>query len=346
MQRNLAAALAMLVAVGVFAASGPADTYVQFDTVLGKFNVRLYNEITPITVANFLNYVDDDDFDRSFFHRLSPDFVLQGGYAKYQYNPDTGQYGYVPVPTDDPIQNEFNISNTRGTVAMAKQGGDPNSATSQFFINLADNSENLDNQNGGFTAFGSVIGLGMNVVDDLASQQHWNATEYFYGDESFSELPLIDYEPGGDKSVEDCLEIIETVTRLTHPTVRGDYDGDGHVTAYDIVLLVSEVNIASDEVFFDLTGDGLVREADRTEMLEEICLPGLVDGWHASSGTPFADGDLTGDGTTDAADLSLLPMYKYLGVAAATGQAVPEPASVLLLAGGAAVLLAPRRRGA
>ena len=345
MQRNLAAAAAMLVAVGLTPSVVPADTYVQFDTVLGVFNMRLYNDVTPITVANFLNYVDDDDYDRSFFHRLSPGFVLQGGYAKYEYNPDSGQYGYAPVPTDDAIQNEFNISNTRGMVAMAKLGGDPNSATSQFFINLGDNGENLDNQNGGFTVFGAVVGLGMNVVDELASHTHWDATEYFYGDESFGELPLIDYE-AGVTSVEECLEIIETVTRIVHPAVQGDYDGDGYVTAYDIVLLVSEVNIASDEVFFDLTGDGLCRESDRTEMLIEICLPALAAGWREAGGTPFADGDLSGDGVTDAVDLSLLGMYKYLGVTAGAGQAVPEPAGLLLLAAGGAGLLARRRRSA
>ena len=66
-----------------------------------------------------------------------------------------------------PIKNEFKISNTRGTVAMAKLGGNPDSATCQFFINVADNGSNLDYQNGGFTVFGKVV-EGMDVADKIA----------------------------------------------------------------------------------------------------------------------------------------------------------------------------------
>lgn len=89
------------------------------------------------------------------------------------------------------VENEFKVSNTRGTVAMAKLSGDPDSATSQWFINLADNSSNLDNQNGGFTVFAKVIGDGMAVADAIAQLQIVNAGS------AFTDLPVIDFTSGG-----------------------------------------------------------------------------------------------------------------------------------------------------
>ena len=96
--------------------------------------MELLDDIAPITVRNFLNYVNRNDYNGTYFHRVVDDFVVQGG--AYRFQPFVGP---IDVPTDPPIQNEFNVSNTRGTVAMAKIAGDPNSATNQWFVNLADN---------------------------------------------------------------------------------------------------------------------------------------------------------------------------------------------------------------
>lgn len=186
-----------------------ADTIVQFETALGDFDVQFYDSIAPITVANFLNYVNDGDYVNSFFHRLVPGFVLQGG--AFTYDPALEQFD--SVPTDPPIANEFNISNTRGTLAMATMFGDPDSATSNFFFNLVDNSENLDNQNGGFTVFGEVIGNGMAVVDLLAAQSVWNVSSInpAWG----GELPLINYSGSGPW--EPTLEMVYSITEIPEP---------------------------------------------------------------------------------------------------------------------------------
>ena len=141
-------------------------TTVRVITSLGDFSIELFDNFTPITVANFLNYVNSGSFDGTAIHRSIPGFVIQGGWLSF--NEATNNLDQIAV--DAAIQNEPKFSNTRGTVAMAKVGGDPNSATSQWFVNLANNSANLDDQNGGFTVFGRVIGNGMTVVENIAAQ--------------------------------------------------------------------------------------------------------------------------------------------------------------------------------
>lgn len=143
-----------------------ANSVACFTSSMGQFCIELFESQTPITTANFLNYIQNDAYTNGIFHRSIPGFVIQGGGFKV-VDGASGE-SLVAVNTFSPITNEFKISNTRGTVAMAKLGGNPNSATSQWFVNLADNSANLDHQNGGFTVFGRVIFDGMTVFDAIA----------------------------------------------------------------------------------------------------------------------------------------------------------------------------------
>jgi len=142
-----------------------ANPVACFNTNMGQFCIELFETQTPITSANFLNYIDSEAYKNGIFHRSVPGFVIQGGGFKIVDGID--EKTLEPVNTFPPITNEFKISNTRGTVAMAKLSGNPNSATSQWFVNLADNSLNLDNQNGGFTVFGRVIFDGMKIFDAI-----------------------------------------------------------------------------------------------------------------------------------------------------------------------------------
>ena len=138
---------------------------VTVNTSQGSFDILLLEEDAPLTVANFLTYVNSGAFDGTFFHRSIPDFILQGG--GFAFDPLTGSAPHIA--TNAPVINEFKISNTRGTVAMAKVGDDPNSATSEWFVNLVDNAANLDSQNEGFTVFGTVDDAGMVIVDAIAA---------------------------------------------------------------------------------------------------------------------------------------------------------------------------------
>jgi peptidyl-prolyl cis-trans isomerase A (cyclophilin A) len=136
---------------------------VVLDTTAGKITIELDRAKAPITVENFLKYVDSEFFDGLVFHRVIPGFMIQGG----GMTADSANNLKEKTPTFPPIKNESRtgLSNARGTIAMARTG-DPNSATSQFFINHSNNSR-LDTMGGGYTAFGKVTD-GMDVVDAIA----------------------------------------------------------------------------------------------------------------------------------------------------------------------------------
>jgi len=133
---------------------------VVLDTSLGAITLELYPDKAPITVENFLKYVDEGFYDNLIFHRVMPGFMVQGGGM-------TDQMVEKSEGKHQPIKNESSngLSNDRGTVAMARTAN-PNSATCQFFINHVDNP-NLNTYGGGYTVFGKVID-GIDVVDKIA----------------------------------------------------------------------------------------------------------------------------------------------------------------------------------
>ena len=158
----------------------------------GVTNVLLFDqegEGAPETVNNFASYVEDGDYVNSIIHRSVPGFIVQGG--GFTIN----GLQVADIPADDPVVNEFSEdrSNLRGTIAMAKVGDNPDSATNQWFFNLANNSENLDNQNGGFTVFGEALSdEDLASVDAIAQLPITNAS----GERSaFTDLPVIVEDP-------------------------------------------------------------------------------------------------------------------------------------------------------
>jgi len=144
-------------------------TTVQFQTVMGNFEVNLFDKNTPKTVENFLTYVKSNAYNNSIIHRSVSGFIVQGGGYRYD-----GKLPLTSIVENAAVVNEPVYSNLRGTIAMAKLSGAPNSATNQWFFNLADNSANLDAQNAGFTVFGQVTGTGMVIVDSIAALSIFN----------------------------------------------------------------------------------------------------------------------------------------------------------------------------
>ena len=154
--------IAALLASLLFIAPASAGTIVRVSTSLGDYSIELFDETAPLTVANFLGYVQRDDYNGTYLHRVVDNFVVQGGAYRFKLFE-----GPIDIPVGPAVVNEFGASNTRGTVAMAKIDGEPDSATNQWFVNLIDNSANLDTNNGGFTVFGTVLGDGMQVLDAI-----------------------------------------------------------------------------------------------------------------------------------------------------------------------------------
>jgi cyclophilin family peptidyl-prolyl cis-trans isomerase len=158
----LLAAFAGLLAAAPARADNPV---VVMETSMGKIKIELYPDKAPVTVKNFLGYVEDKFYDGTIFHRVigkensEKDFMIQGGGM---------EPGFKEKKTKDPIKNEASngLSNKRGTIAMARTN-DPDSATAQFYINVVDN-KGLDaaGKKAGYAVFGKVID-GMDIVDKI-----------------------------------------------------------------------------------------------------------------------------------------------------------------------------------
>jgi len=164
-----AVSVALLLAVAAFgqakaekkSAGGSRHPIVVMETTMGTIKIEVLTDKAPVTAKNFLDYVASGFYNGTVFHRVVPEFVIQGG-------------GYLEnmtkKPTNPPIKNESKngLKNMRGSLSMARYD-DPNSATSQFFINLKDNAH-LDPPAGGwgYAVFARVV-AGMDVVDRIAT---------------------------------------------------------------------------------------------------------------------------------------------------------------------------------
>jgi len=138
------------------------SNFVKLETSMGNIVIELNEQAAPVTVKNFIEYVEAGFYDGLIFHRIIPGFMIQGGGFTQQM---------AQKETRDPIVNEakYGLSNMRGTIAMARSS-DPDSATAQFFINHKDNDflDYIDDSKAGYAAFGKVT-EGMDVVDAIAS---------------------------------------------------------------------------------------------------------------------------------------------------------------------------------
>jgi cyclophilin family peptidyl-prolyl cis-trans isomerase len=182
----------------------PGRTQVRMQTTLGEIEILLCDFDAPNSVANFLEYVNAGSYGTTgFIHRSVQEaggiFVIQGG--GFTVDPE----GRIDeVPTQDPIALEMvGLENLRGTLAMARTS-EPDSATSQWFINVQDNPF-FDDAEQGYAVFGEVS-AGLDVVDAIAAQEIWALNPGV-----FSELPLVSYPDDGSAHIPYLVSVSEIV---------------------------------------------------------------------------------------------------------------------------------------
>jgi cyclophilin family peptidyl-prolyl cis-trans isomerase len=259
--RTCAAVFALLLTASL-AGRVAQGTIVRFSSALGNVDVRLYNQATPLSVANFLGYVGRGDYQGTMIHRSASDgsnnpFVIQGGAWKYDSTSREEPQDFPVIPVQPAVMNEPGISNIRGTLAYAKTS-DPNSATDQWYFNLENNSFLDSPSNGAFTVFGRVVGSGMSVADAIAALP----TFAFQG--AWNEAPMRNYTAaqfnafvpvGGDNVVSMNIDVLNLP--------KGDYNFDGQVNSADYTVWKNSYG-STTAAEADGNGDGKVDDADYT----------------------------------------------------------------------------------
>jgi uncharacterized protein (TIGR03437 family) len=167
---------------------------VQFQTNLGNINVTLRPDVAPNTVANFLNYVNTGGYTTTIIHRSVPGFVIQGGGWQIISGTPTQLTANAAVNNECPVAANgvpaCGLSNVRGTIAMAKASGQPNSATDEWYFNTANaNAATLDYQNGGYTVFGQISDdASLAVMDKINGLPTCDESGIYY---EFTNLPVL-----------------------------------------------------------------------------------------------------------------------------------------------------------
>ena len=203
-----------------FKLSGVTGTIVRLATAFGGMDMttdlELYDSVAPLNVANFLSYVNSGEYNKTFIARVAPGFVLQaGGY----YVDSSNQIDHVAQ--NAAVAGEHTLSNTRGTVALALSTG-PDSGTSEWFINLADNTGLDDTSDGGpFTVFARVIEGGMDNVDAIAALPVYDFSTAFNNNPAFASLPLYDYDSTTGLSLSNLVDLNDAVVIPLIPDTPG-----------------------------------------------------------------------------------------------------------------------------
>ncbi len=314
----------------------------RFDVgTLGVFDVALFESRTPLTAENFRNYADRGDYTGSFIHRSIPGFVVQGGGFTFS----DGDGYPVAIATDPPVLNEPGIANTQGTIALAKTGAGPNTGTSQWYFNTADNA-GLDDyaNNGGYTVFGEVLYDGMDVIGPDGPGTGISGLRVVNAGGPFDNLPISDSYVSGPLTENDMVmfDSISQVTGQTYEVVSSS-DPDlvtGAFTGSSLTLDIAYGEAGQADLTIRVTDGGgqWFEAALRIEIAPDLAT--LQTNW-GQTGLTWEDSDLNGDGVIDTTDLVIWATYHNTPQAP---EPIPEPVTLLLMTAAGLPMALKRRR--
>ena len=290
-----------------------AESAVRVAMNIGNMDFILFDSTTPLTVSNFMAYAEAGDYVDTVFHRSVPGFVVQGG--AFRPDPGTGPDAYVSVPTRPQVPNEPGLSSVRATISMAKlgaeaPGGGPDSATNQFFVNLANNGPILNNQNGGFTVFGRVTQPGMVVADQMAALPRGDFNITLNGSPGgFEDWPLTTASQTMDNSLAVKINSVSSIPVLaysivtnTHPAVVAAAVNGGALELQALHGGESVITVRAT----DLDGNSV-------EQSFTVSVPLSYADWIADQAPPLGQDGAHQD--ADAGGLDNLAEFAYMGSA-------------------------------
>lgn len=296
-----------------------AESAVRVNTTLGNVDFILFNGATPATVTNFMNYVNAGKYTDVAFHRSISGFVVQGGGFK---GAGAGS-NFSSVVTYAPVVNEPGVANERGTVSMAKLGGNPNSATSQFFVSLGDNRANLDYQNGGFTVFGRVAGNGMSVVDAISNLPNSTYSLLLDGSAtgtSFANFPMNDLAAPASM---DQTKLVKMNSVTTVPTLAYSVTGNTNPSVASASIVSGQLHLTG------LTGGQTTVTVTATDLdnltTTQSVTVNLKDTYSAWAARTAFPGGQSGDAQNPDGDAwNNLQEYAFMGNPGVFDPAVPS----------------------
>ena len=251
-------------------------TFTNPSLQLGTVDIDLFDNLAPLTVANFMQYVNASIYNNTIIHRVDTSAgVIQGG----GFNTQAGG-----ITTIAPIVDEYSRANTRGTIAMARNP-DPNSATSQWFINTVDNSVSLGpaNDGFGFAVFGWVVGSGMSVVDTIQAVPTISTG-------SFTQLPVVNHVDGTAVTLDNLIVLTSAALVKVHPSFQNpvvglDVNNDNSVTTLDALVVINDLIANSNHAvaskftgtnYIDVNGDGQVTPLDALQVINHFLTAGSL----------------------------------------------------------------------
>ncbi|HEX3725698.1 MAG TPA: peptidylprolyl isomerase [Pirellulales bacterium] len=289
--------LATVQAGSTFATTVPTSTLLTFSTNMGSFQVDLFDQVVGATVNNFLGYVNSNAYQNTLVHRsvnatTEGIGVVQGG--GYIVNSQSGTLTHIATPTTTNLQ--YDLNNSVGTIAMARTS-DPNSASSEWFINTVDNSSSLGAANGGgYAVFGQVMAGGMSIVNSIYALPKSTV-------QGFPDFPLRNWSTGqavgqANYVFTNNITVVKSHPAFENPNTPNDVNNDGVLSPADALQVINNLvtghgphtaaQVGLTYEYIDTNGDGTISASDALQVIHALVVQAQSNAQPASQEASFS----------------------------------------------------------